>query len=191
MSSLDLESRAGWPPDLRLFIGRYPRETWPKHANLGAMARLWLDIHGEFRRAGNSLAHATADLREGRVTHEQFRSCFAPRLEMFLSHLNGHHHIEDHQFFPLFGAAEPRLGRGFEVLEEDHRVIHTAMDKLVDAANTFLRTPPDDRDRFRKIGDGYADTSDRLMRLLVHHLDDEEDLIIPLILDRGEDDLGL
>ena len=50
---------------------------------------------------------------------------------------------------------------------------------------------PNDADRLRFAGDAYADASDRLMILLGRHLDDEEDLIVPLILDRGEHDLGL
>jgi len=31
-----------------------------------------------------------------------------------------------------------------------------------------------------------ADTSERLLKFLVRHLDDEEDLIVPVILDQGE-----
>jgi len=188
---LDIETRTGWPPELRLLLDRYPRAIWPGHANLGELARFWLDIHGGFRDMAGTLGEATMDLREGRVTHDRFRSWFVPRLQMFLHHLEGHHQIEDFQFFPLFGAAEPRLRTGFDVLEKDHHVIHAAMDGLVDTANAFLAASADDNDRLRRSGDRYADASDRLMRLLARHLDDEEDLIVPLILDRGERDLGL
>ena len=34
--------------------------------------------------------------------------------------------------------------------------------------------------------DLYADASERLLKFLVRHLDDEEDLIMPVILDQGE-----
>jgi hemerythrin-like domain-containing protein len=110
---------------------------------------------------------------------------------VFLSHLNGHHQIEDFQFFPLFSAAEPRLVRGFEVLETDHEVIHAAMDRLVETANGFLQAPTSDRDGMRYAGDAFADSGDRLIRMLDRHLDDEEDLIVPLILERSEGALGL
>jgi hypothetical protein len=43
----------------------------------------------------------------------------------------------------------------------------------------------------RRCGDDYADASGLLLKGLVRHLDDEEDLIVPLILDRGEDALGV
>ena len=125
------------------------------------------------------------------MTPDQFRAAFAPRLEVFLSHLNGHHQIEDYQFFPVFSAAEPRLLKGFEVLEEDHHVIHGVMDQMVDAANAFMRTPAEDRDKMLYAGDDYATAGERMIRMLARHLGDEEDLIIPLILDRGERDLGI
>ena len=43
----------------------------------------------------------------------------------------------------------------------------------------------------RRCGDDYADASAALLKGLVRHLDDEEDLIVPLILDRSEEALGV
>ena len=48
-----------------------------------------------------------------------------------------------------------------------------------------------DSDAMRFAGDAYADASGRLLAMLNRHLDDEEDLIVPIILARGESDLGL
>jgi hemerythrin-like domain-containing protein len=189
--SLDLETRSGWPQDLRVILERYPRETWPDHVNIAGMARFWLDIHNGFRRAGEALRGSTAEFREGLVTPERFRSWYAPRLQTFLGHLEGHHQIEDYQMFPLFNAAEPQLMQGFDILERDHGIIHGAMDNMAEAANAFMQTAAGDNDKMRRVADEYADTGDRLMRMLTQHLGDEEDLVIPLILDRGEEGLGL
>ena len=41
-------------------------------------------------------------------------------------------------------------------------------------------------DRQRFAADAYADENSRLIAMLTRHLADEEDLIIPLILDRGD-----
>ena len=43
--SLDLDTRTGWPDELRLLLDRFPRVVWPDHVNLGQVARFWLDIH--------------------------------------------------------------------------------------------------------------------------------------------------
>jgi hypothetical protein len=77
------------------------------------------------------------------------------------------------------------------VLEHDHHTIHQAIDRAVDTANAFLRTPVNDRDPLRTAADAYSAASATLLRRLRRHLDDEEDLIVPLILDRTEAGLGV
>jgi hypothetical protein len=190
-SALDIDTRLGWPEELRILLKDHPRETWSEHPNLGRLVRFWLDIHNGFRGYAAMLQDSAADFREGLVTPERFRSEFAPRLHVFLSHLEGHHQIEDFQFFPAFSVAEPRLLRGFEVLETDHETIHATMERLAETANGFMRTPATDNDKMRFAGDAFVDSGERLIKLLGRHLDDEEDLIVPLILDRTEAGLGL
>src|SRR5256714_6748 len=189
-ADLLLESRSGWPADLRLLIDRYPREVWAGHANLGAMAQFWLQRHGMFREIGAALDEAAAAFRDGTARAEDFRAWFPPRLQFFLQQLNAHHQIEDLHYFPVFQAAEARLAHGFEVLESDHKVIHDQIVATVEQANDFLRMPVND-DALHGVGERYAVANDALLRLLTRHLGDEEDLIIPLILDRSEAALGV
>lgn len=189
-ADLALDARAGWPADLRLLIERYPREVWSSHANLGAMAQFWLQRHAMFRELGASLEEAATAFRDCTATAADFRAFFPPRLQFFLQQLNAHHQIEDQHYFPVFQAAEARLAHGFDVLEADHHLIHGQIDATVEAANAFLRTPVND-DIARAAGEHYAQANGRLARLLTQHLNDEEDLIIPLILDRGEGALGV
>ena len=66
--NLHIDTRTGWPDELRLLFDQYPREVWPDHVNLGEMARFWLQIHDGFRSAGEELREASADFREGLVT---------------------------------------------------------------------------------------------------------------------------
>ncbi|HMN84881.1 MAG TPA: hemerythrin domain-containing protein [Bauldia sp.] len=187
---LDIATRSAWPPELRFLVERYPRQAWDAHANLGDMARFWLSIHDGFRGFADSLAAGALDFREDRIGAAEYRRWLAPRLRYFLSGLEHHHQIEDHSFFPVFGTVEPRLVRGFDVLERDHGTIHAAMDEMVATANAFLAEATD-RDALRRAADRYAGAGDRLQALLLRHLDDEEDLVIPLILERGEGALGL
>ena len=130
-------------------------------------------------------------ISDGRASAEDYRAWFPPRLQFLLQQLNAHHQIEDLHYFPVFQTAEARLAHGFEVLESDHHAIHDSIATTVDAANAFLRTPVNEPDPFRAAGDAYVVTGDELLRLLTQHLRDEEDLIIPLILDRTEAALGV
>jgi hemerythrin-like domain-containing protein len=190
-AALTLDARCGWPPDLRLLIDRYPREVWQGHANLGAMAQFWLSRHDMFREIGTALDDAVTAFRNGSATAQDFRGWFPSRLQFFLQQLHSHHQVEDLHYFPVFQAAEARLAHGFDVLENDHEAIHHAIGMTVEAANAFLRTPVNLAEALRETGEAYATTSDALLRQLRRHLADEEDLVIPLILDRTEDGLGV
>jgi hemerythrin-like domain-containing protein len=191
VTEFDLDTRLGWPEELRFLLVQHPREQWMDHANLGSMARFWLDRHKMFRELGRALNEATRRFREDAVTPQEFQAWFAPRLQFFLQQLNAHHQIEDYHYFPIFRAAEGRLARGFEVLEGDHEVLHTGIVKSVETANNLLRSLTEGGDTMRFTADRYAEVNEQLLRQMLRHLDDEEDLIVPLILARGERELGV
>lgn len=188
--SHDLLTRTGLPDDLRLLHAQYPRGEWQRHDNIHGMAGFWLQRHDMFREMGKMLTGGIGDYREGRTDAQGFARFFVPRLNHFLGHLDGHHNVEDQHYFPVFAQAEPRLARGFDILDSDHHMIHEALERNAEAANSFLRALEQDTDRQRFAADDYARENDRLIAMLARHLDDEEDLIIPLILDRGDHALG-
>jgi iron-sulfur cluster repair protein YtfE (RIC family) len=190
METLELARRSGWPEDLRALISRFPREQWEGHANLGEMARFWLSRHAMFRELSGNIEQVTANFLKGDIPAAEFPRQLVPRLQFLLSQLNVHHQIEDEHYFPIFRAAEERLARGFDVLEGDHHAIHADMAATAETANALLRALADKSDA-RASGDDYAKASGTLIKGLIRHLDDEEDLIVPLILDRGEAALGV
>lgn len=190
-AALALDARDGWPAELRLLLDRYPRALWQGHAHLGAMAQFWLSRHDMFRDIAVALEEATTAFRDGTASVPDFRAWFPSRLSFFLQQLNAHHQVEDLHYFPVFQAAEARLARGFDVLAGDHHTIHQSIDRAVETANALLRTAVNDPDPLRAAADAYTGASQTLLRQLRQHLDDEEDLIIPLILDRTEAGLGI
>ena len=194
LSALALARRDGWPDDLRVLLAKYPREQWQSHANLGAMAQFWLSRHAMFRQLADMIRRIESEFREGRLPPQEFSHVFAPRLQFLLSQLNAHHQIEDYHYFPIFRAADARLARGFDVLEGDHHAIHADMAGVAETANALLRALQGSGAGaldLRAPGDNYAAASGVLLTGLIRHLDDEEDLIVPLILDRGEEALGV
>jgi iron-sulfur cluster repair protein YtfE (RIC family) len=188
---LILGKRTGWPEELRHLLIRYPREVWTGHANLGQMAQFWLDRHNMFRELTEALLQATHQLREGKVPPEQFRQWFAPRMNFLLGELQTHHMIEDQHYFPVFTRAETSLLKGFEILENDHEMIHHGLEDLARSAQILANAVDGDTPLLMKASDGFADVSDGFLKILRQHLADEEDLIIPVILDRTEAGLGI
>ena len=83
-----------------------------------------------------------------------------------------------------FEFLQNQLTNDLTLLESDHQAIHTLVDALQDSAARLAAA--DDR-----AGDDTARDLAVLLRALTAHLDDEEDLIVPIVLDHSEANLGL
>jgi len=185
---LDIDTRKGWPDELKVLLNDHPRNGWRDRRS--PLAEFWLDKHDYFRGQAQGMKRANDDFRGRNGTPAQFGTWMAPRLQSFISHLHGHHQIEDFHYFPAWRAADPRLARGFDVLENDHKLLHEGIMSLVESINEFILTFKDDPEKItdaqRHAGDKFVEVSELAFRRLVRHLEDEEDLIIPLMFERGE-----
>jgi hypothetical protein len=186
MSDLALESRSGLPDALAYLRPLYARDSWRKHANFGELSNFWLHVHDGLRAEGSILRRHTAEYSEGRLDARSYGLFLGPNLNHFLQHLNGHHQIEGRLYFPKFRSLDARMTRGFDLLEHDHEQIHQMLLASVETANDFLRVLKFGGDGLRRASDAYAEAADRLLALLLRHLADEEDLIIPAMLHHGE-----
>ena len=185
-----LPNRTGkLPADISYLREKYPRETWDEHRNFGQSAQFWLQMHDMFRELGAMLKTATGEFREGAADPVQFHRFFAPRLNYFLGHLEGHHHVEDYNYFPLFRSRDKRLIVGFDLLENDHEVIHELLIASGETGQQFVEALHAAGDAPRFAADAYAKNADQLLDWLLRHLDDEEDLVIPSILEHSEEAL--
>lgn len=182
----NLDTRTGWPEDLRVLLKEHPRAIWRTRGS--ATAEFWLHQHDSFRRQCAALQAATDEYRTGQLPADEFCLWTAPRLEGFVAHLHGHHQVEDFHYFPAFRAAEQRLSAGFDALAGDHALIHAGIESLFAAINEFVsavRRDAPSKDSQRHAGDRYVAASELLYRRLLRHLDDEEDLVIPVMLAQG------
>lgn len=172
--------------ELRYLARQHPRESWPGHANLGALARFWLQRHAAFRELDQIIRSGTQDALDQRHDPARLRAWLARHLQLLLWQLEEHHQVEDLHYFPLFRRIEPRLAAGFEVLERDHAALHETLALIALRANAVLAPGNGDLAVFRSALERYLDAQRDLGQNLLRHLDDEEDLVIPLLLVRGE-----
>jgi hemerythrin-like domain-containing protein len=106
---------------------------------------------------------------------------------LFVNQLHGHHQIEDHHYFPLLRQKDARIERGFDLLDADHHALDGILNRFVEQANGAIQGaggPTRRRQRARCL------TGCGSQRLIGRHLEDEEDLIVPVILIHGADGLG-
>jgi hypothetical protein len=184
--ALTLERRRGLPEELLEPLRRHPRDSW-RPGTLGDLAETWLQRHDLFRRLSTLIAGSIEELQAGRQRAASFAGPFQARMGLLLGELDMHHNVEDHHYFPLFARAAPKLRPGFLILDDDHHRVHKAIHDLAEASRALLAAIAS--------GDAHARALDELAgrmaafdRTLPRHFDDEEDLIIPLILERPRDD---
>lgn len=189
---LKLGDRSGLPDDLLFLARKHPRETWRGRSGLAGTGEIWLGNHDHFRAVITKIAEQLTKLREeGETTYDSGPS-IRRHVGGLLGGLDGHHRVEDHHYFPIFQRAELRLLRAFEVLDADHHAIHDAIEELAATTGDSLRrlgqTEGVMTSDQRFAIDALAGVVERFAPILRQHLADEEDIVIPLILERARSD---
>ncbi|MBV7409094.1 hemerythrin domain-containing protein [Maritimibacter sp. DP1N21-5] len=180
----DLSGRDGLPSELRVLADRYPRDMWEGHPNFPGLTAFWLEMHGKFRAVMNELITGSQSYLDG-ADPMRFGSATSRYTGFFLQGLQGHHGIEDHHYFPLMVEFDPRLVRAFDILDKDHHALHDHMNALADATNDVLR-PLQSGAQVRDETGRLLEVQEAFRGFLDRHLTDEEDVIVPLILEHGQ-----
>ncbi len=177
-----LAARTGLPAEFRYLLDEYPRDRWT--STLDETAAFWLQMHASFRGHQTHMDGLVGLWRaDGDLT--ALHRSLIPALQSFLQHLDGHHRIESGQYFPIMRKIEPRIGAGIDLLDRDHDAIHETLEALFQGGLAFhqavMARTPEAGDRAHRL----ADLIDRKAGPLLRHLEDEEDIVIPLIQLRG------
>jgi len=173
---LSLTTRTGLPDALRVLVAEYPRSGWQAHQNFNGMVEFWLDRHLMFRRLLTEMENDVRALLDKNMAFDRY----APRLSryggMLLNELHNHHQIEDGHYFPRLEKLDPRATRGFALLEADHGEMDGLLNEMANAANAVLQGG--EPGAFATHLHGFG-------ALLNRHLEDEEEIIVPVILKSG------
>ena len=186
---LALDARAGLPDALRVLLEAYPRDGWSRDPGFDGLVQFWLDRHGMFRSLAARLGETAEAALDGRAEPQGAGRALARFGNVFLNELHGHHMIEDRHYFPVLSRRDPRILRGFEMLERDHEAIDPLLARFAERANLALQALGGTED-FRPALDAFRDELRGTERLLLRHLEDEEDLVVPVVLAHGSAGLG-
>lgn len=171
-----LATRQELPDALTVLLHEFPRLRWAEHPNFGRLADFWMQRHGMFRQLCGVLEQDVIALQDKQMGFD----AYAPRLSRFagmlLNELHGHHQIEDVHYFPKLSQLDPRLERGFDLLDADHHSMDSLLHAMATGANGVLQGGEPGP---------FADQLADFRRMLFRHLEDEEDLIVPVMLKTG------
>ena len=175
--AIALAARQGLPAELLALLDEYPRAGWPAHPGFHGLVSFWLDRHMGFRTLTDRIRRETEALVDGKTDPATFPQRLVPLGRRLVDELLGHHQIEDDAYFPELAALEPRLTKGFDILDTDHHELDTLLDSFVTSANAVLQSPD-----MRNAAAAFHDSLAPFTQMLNRHLTDEEDLILPVIL---------
>lgn len=162
----------------------YPRERWAE-PSLNDIATHWLQMHAGFRRHQTHMDELVAQWRADRLDAPGLHRRLIPAVQQFLQHLDAHHNIESGHYFPAMRRVEPRIAHGIDLLDRDHDAIHARLEALFRDGSAFHQAVTgggEARDAAHRLADTIAAGAPDLLR----HLEDEEDIVIPLIALRGD-----
>ena len=181
---LSLDQRSGLPDALQVLLRAHPRAGWTADPGFQGLVQFWLSRHQMFRQILDVMEDDARLFLDRRRSPEAAVGRLRHFGQMFVQELHGHHQIEDHHYFPILAAKDPRLLRGFTILDQDHHALDGHLDDFTRAANLVIAAGPNDavmRDAVARFRPALA----AMTRLLDRHLTDEEDLIVPVILRHG------
>lgn len=176
-----LAQRDGLPDALRVLIADFPREIWETHPNFGEMVQFWLSRHVMFRELLTRLEEELQGVLWDGADPDRYRARLGRMGGFFLQQLHAHHQIEDHHYFPRLVGLDSRIDHGFALLETDHAAIDGILAGFTETANRVLQGADGMRDALGALDAVLQHTHRDLFR----HLEDEEDLIVPVILKSG------
>lgn len=177
-------SRQGLPDAIRRRLITLPRDEWRDHDNyLISNARALQRNHNSLKRQARQYCGALTHLQnladEDRNTeaNRQLLKTIGSHGQTLKRNLHSHHGFEDSSVFPVLRREHPRLAAGFELLEKDHLALDLLLDDINQQLSGFSALAHDPRKR--EIAHDHAR---RLEALLHRHMDDEEDIIVPIYL---------
>ena len=180
---LALDVRTRLPDALRVLVEEHPRDDWDADPGFNALIRFWLDRHMMFRRIVERLGAETEAALDG-GDPARFGQALSRLGSTLVGELQMHHRIEDVHYFPVLAGKDARVSRGFEILDRDHHLLDARLEGFVTGANGVLGRLRDSDDPRTDVA-GFRPALTDLSRLLDRHLEDEEELVVPVILKHG------
>ena len=162
-------------PELNHLINDYPRDAWDAHPNFAQSTQSWLGAHQAFRQLSDRCVSKTERILDKDMDAEHYGHILG-------RNLHGHHTWEDMQFFPELARADPRFETGQDLLEQDHEVLDETLDRFTRASNRYLKMLDLDPTSADHEPGVIHIAGCQIQSLFSRHLQDGEDLIVPIIM---------
>ncbi|MEM9431031.1 MAG: hemerythrin domain-containing protein [Pseudomonadota bacterium] len=148
------------------------------------MTGYWLSRHVMFRTLADRLLTEAEGFLDGDRDVLLYQSRLASDGGTLIEELHMHHGVEDYHFFPQLIRKAPEIAAAFEILDADHHALDSQLAALAEVAKTTLRAAS--LDTVGQLHTALGKTAQFLDR----HLSDEEEIVVPIILEHGGPELA-
>ena len=182
MTNTPLSQRTQLPTKYLAHLENHPRADWEDNPEVPVFILQWLENHALYRRLSKTLVKETQRFLDKEHNAQEY----AQRLGFFgaqlVENLTRHHNFENTQFFPTISAAEPSVEKAVELLIQDHATLTTALETFVIAGNEIIDLALQDDNQLPLKAATILAQATALQAFLTSQLNDEENLIIPILL---------
>lgn len=177
-----IETRRGLPDEMQALLRDYPRDAWPDHPNFAASIQNWMGAHEMFRQLGDLTQSDTEAFLDNNLDMQDYVVRLSRFGNLLVRNLHGHHTWEDRSFFPELQKADARFVDGLDMLEMDHHALDDVLTNFTQSANRVVQLAQLDTSQVASEAGDVLAASARISGFLGRHLEDEEDLVVPIIL---------
>lgn len=170
------------PAEMGVLLHDYPRDAWAANPHFAKSTRDWMRAHEKFRVLSDHLCDQTQSFLDRTRDPDGFADHLGRHGTALVRALHGHHHFEDHSFFPEISEADPRFDRGLEILEKDHEALDAVLDAFSHTGSRVIKLVQLDEATAREEAGILVTQTEAIRAILDRHLEDEEDLAVPVIL---------
>jgi len=181
LASQQIGLRKGLPNIIKSQLLPIARVDWSNHPNYGGSAAFFIQYHGNLLNTAYFITNELlALLSKPELSHtidETFKQIL--RSGVYLVDKAHHHHqIEDTVYFPQFRKILPNFNLAMDLLDNDHQVLDNALQVFRAHINKLFRQTSITEQSLNTL---YQQASG-LQKILKRHLQDEEEIIIPIFL---------
>ncbi|MCP4382146.1 MAG: hemerythrin domain-containing protein [Hyphomicrobiales bacterium] len=175
--------RDGLPQATRPTLLEEAQCNWEQHPGYAGKAKFFKKVHRQLIDGTHQIAGALEtilDLPPAGLPDTVRRSGLVSGGQRLVAFAHGHHEIEDRGYFPQFALLYPKLGQALALLDGDHRVLDETLYEVETRLGRLAHggaTPDQITDLYRH--------ARALEKIMVRHITDEEDVIIPIFLRHG------
>jgi len=179
--SNQVTNRTCLPQAIRNTLLPLAREDWSQHPAYSGKAAFFIHYHTSMLEAVDYMVLELGVLLHGAgVTSfgmEQVRPILRAG-KYLIDKAHQHHYMEDTVYFPQFRQILPNFNAAMDLLDRDHKVLDKALHSLNININQLYSESTVTEQQLVK----FYESTHMLQRILHRHLEDEEQIIIPIFL---------